>query len=177
MDHRESVTALVWACALLFFFPCRSWQKFFAGKNLVTAQAQLYLYNEQQGCLELATSAILWDTIEIFKTISLLSLCFLQNIVKVEPIQPQVYLSVSSLIHNYCNLETSDCSGDSNFRNALDYFESSLSYDCSPSGEMTNNQRLKVGCLWVGGRSLRVGGGLEGWQELWQAAQPETLRL
>ena len=37
------------ACALLFFFTRRSWQKLFAGKNLVTAQTQLHLYSEQQG--------------------------------------------------------------------------------------------------------------------------------
>ena len=47
VDHRESATALV-------RFTRRSWQKFFAGKNLVTAQTQLRLYSE----LELATSAI-----------------------------------------------------------------------------------------------------------------------
>ena len=48
VDHRESATALALVCALLFFFTRRSWQKFFAGKNLVTDKIQLRLYSEQQ---------------------------------------------------------------------------------------------------------------------------------
>ena len=48
VDHRKNATALVRACAVLFFFNRRSWQKFLAGKNLVTAQMQLGLYSEQQ---------------------------------------------------------------------------------------------------------------------------------
>ena len=37
VDHRKSATALQHACTLLFSFTHRSWQKFFVGKNLVTA--------------------------------------------------------------------------------------------------------------------------------------------
>ena len=48
VDHRKSATVLALACTLLFFFTHRSWQKFFAGKNLVTAQTQLRLYSKQQ---------------------------------------------------------------------------------------------------------------------------------
>ncbi len=70
--------------------------------------------------------------------------CIQQNLVKVDPIQPSVYLAVSSLIHNFCKREGVDCNQDNNFQNALDHFENSLDHDCSPSGEMTNNMRLKV---------------------------------
>ena len=35
-------------CSYCSFFTCKSWQKFFAGKNLVTAQTQLHLYTEQR---------------------------------------------------------------------------------------------------------------------------------
>ena len=34
--------------ALLLVFICRSWQKFFVAKNLLTAQMQLHQYSEQQ---------------------------------------------------------------------------------------------------------------------------------
>ncbi|XP_072035939.1 apolipophorins-like [Amphiura filiformis] len=68
----------------------------------------------------------------------------LMNLVKAEPIQPLMYLSVSSLIHNFCTREGVDCKRDSNFQNALDHFENALDHDCSPSGEMTNNLRLKL---------------------------------
>ena len=47
------------ACALLFFFTRRSWQKFFAGKNVVTVQRRcscIYTVNNKRH-LELATSA------------------------------------------------------------------------------------------------------------------------
>ena len=39
-DQRESATALA-------IFTRRSWEKVFAGKILVTAQTQLYLYSQQ----------------------------------------------------------------------------------------------------------------------------------
>ena len=41
VDHPESATALL-------HFTRRSWRKFLAGKNLVTAQTQLRLYREHQ---------------------------------------------------------------------------------------------------------------------------------
>ena len=48
VDHREVPLHLRAPVHYSSFFTCRSWCKFFAGKNLVTAQMQLHLYNEQQ---------------------------------------------------------------------------------------------------------------------------------
>ena len=46
VDPQESATGLA-------FFARRSWQKFFAGENVVTAQTQLGLYSEQQRAFDL----------------------------------------------------------------------------------------------------------------------------